>query len=325
MHPANFDVSGPLFDPQVGASIIDGSGSSGHLEVFDAEVLPADCGYSCPAAWTAEIEGFYMNREGDDRFTASSAFVVDDFGYETGIRTTLHRHLDCLEGWDITYAGGFDWSDRNQRTGAGLNALFAAGGGVNISAFNNATVHTQSLRSQLHSLEVNRKWYGWDVLAVGVGLRYLNVEEDFLFRSVDGGGNSGSLGIETNNNAGGPQLLLEMKIPIGNWTSTTRIKGGLMANIADSNTALINAGAVEIANSDDDLQFASLIEFGYFVKYRLTPNVSLQGGYEFWWLYGLAVAPDQLQARMTPRSGLNIDTNGDTWYHGGTFGVEVVY
>lgn len=299
--------------------------SGEHLEIFDAEVLPADCGYSCPAAWTSELEAFYLNREGDDRVSASSAFLLSDFDYEAGVRVTVHRHLDCLDGWDITYAGGFDWSEGGTRSGAGFNPLFNVAGGINVSSFTNAVQHSQALRSRLHSLELNRKWYGWDVLAVGVGLRYLNVEEDYQLASIDAGGNSGFFGVETNNHAGGMQLLLEMKVPIGNWTTKARAKGGVFMNAADANTLLTNAGAVELANSDDDIEFASLIEFGYFLRYRLTQNISIQAGYEFWWVYGLAVAPDQLQATVTPRTGLDVDGNGDTWYHGGTAGIELVY
>ena len=320
----------PGFAPQAGGAIIDESESYAVGDQYYEDdyyggmgELPADCGYGCPSAWTAEIEGIYFNREGDDRFSASTAFVLSDFDYEPGARVTLRRHFDCLEGFDITYTGGFDWVERGQVSGAGLNSVFGATG-VDISTFNGATLHTQAYRSTLDSVELMRKWYGWDVFAVGFGVRYFNIEEDYAFRSVSGLGN-GSLDVETNNNMGGLQLSLEMKIPLGSWTTKTRIKGGLMGNVADAQTVLTNAGATQIANQSDDIEFASIVEFGYYQRYRVSENVSLQGGYEVWWLYGLAVAPDQVPAILTPATGSSVDGQGDTWYHGASFGVEVVY
>lgn len=327
-----YETAAPVFEPEVGVSIhdegmtyYDGASETEFMEAFDPTALPADCGYSCPPAWSAEVEAFYMNREGDDRFSLSTAFVLNDFDYEPGVRVSVHRHLDCLDGWDVTYAGGFNWIEQRQVNGAGLNSVLGVVAPVvDISTFNNATLHNQSLQSELHSIELTRKWYGWDVFAVGLGVRYLNVEEEYFFGTVGGGG-LGTFDVETNNHLGGAQLSLELKIPINRWTTTTRIKGGLFANAADERMTLVNAGATQFANSDDDLEFSALVEFGYFLRYRVSDNVSLTGGYEFWWLYGLALAPDQVPQFLSSRSGLNIDSNGDTWYHGGTFGVEVVY
>jgi hypothetical protein len=329
VHQVDYEVDGPSFAPQAGAAIVDDSGSyfedpDGELYLDDFDPgLPADCSYSCPAAWTVEFESLFLNREGGDRFTVSQAFALSDFDYESGFRVTVHRHFDCLEGWDVTYAGGIEWIERGQVAGAGLNSVFGAVG-VDISTFDNATQHTQSFQSTLDSIELTRKWYGWDVFAVGLGVRYLNVEEEFLFSSVSPAG-AGTLGIETNNNMGGVQLSLEMKIPIGAWTTMTRFKGGLFGNAADAQTLLTNAGTQQLANSGDDLGFGSIVEFGYYQRYRVTENISLQGGYEFWWLSGLAVAPDQVQGILTPATGSRVNGKSDTWYHGATFGVEVIY
>ncbi len=317
-----------LFDPQAGAAIFDdgagyGGANSDYLDVIDSTALPADCGYGCPPAWTSEMEAFYLNREGNDRFSSSLAFVLSDFDYQPGVRVTLHRHFDCLDGWDVTYTGGFDWFEQSSAVGPGLNSVFGADG-VDISTFNNADLHLQSSRSRLNSIELTRKWYGWDVFEVGLGVRYLNVEEDYLFSSIRGG-NLGSLNVETNNNMGGVQLSLAMKIPIGNWTSMTRFKGGLFGNAMDGRTGLVNAGSVEINNAADNLRFASIIEFGYYLRHRLSERVSLQAGYEVWWLYGLAIANEQVPAILTPLTGARLDGNGDTWYHGGTVGVEIIF
>ena len=93
----------------------------------------------------------------------------------------------------------------------------------------------------------------------------------------------------------------------------------------DATTFLSDAGSVQIANSDEDLDFSALGELGMQLAYRVMPNVTLRGGYEVWWICGVAVAPEQLQGNLNPTTGQRIDAEGDTWYHGGTLGLEVTW
>jgi hypothetical protein len=193
---------------------------------------------------------------------------------------------------------------------------------LNLSEFNNATLHTQNYRSQLNSLELNRRWFGWDVISTFAGVRYLNVGEDFLFDSTGAVG-TGVLAVETNNHLFGPQVGMELMFPLGRWMTTSTIKGGMFANATDGNALMINNGILQFAASDDDIEFAANLEFGYFVSYQVTPRIKIRGGYEFWWLCGLALAPDQLTNTLTASSGSKVGTNSGTYYHGATAGVEV--
>jgi hypothetical protein len=233
------------------------------------------------------------------------------------------RHLDCLDAWELAYLGPQEWNEFGQVNGVGLTSRLNSAT-VNLSEFNNATFHSQSYRTQLNSAELNRRWYGWDVISTLAGIRYLSVEEDYLFNSIGAGG-TGSLSIETNNQLAGPQIGMELMYPLGDWMTTTSIKGALMASDTEASINLVNAGAVEIANTDDNLAVASLIELGYYFSYQVTPQVKFRGGYEFWWLWGFANIPGQLTNPITAAAGSKVDDNSDVYYHGVSAGIEVVW
>lgn len=280
-----------------------------------------NCCGDCPPAWRVRADGLLLNYEGGGA-TLSHAFFLGDFNYEEGGRVSLTHHRDCLDAWELAYIGPYEWSAFGQATGVGLGSRLASTT-VNLSEFNNATFHSQDYRTQLHSTEINRRWYGWDVISTLAGVRYINVDEDFLFNST-GPVSTGSLSIETNNHMVGPQIGLDLKFPLGNWMATTSAKGVLMANIADGNVRLVNAGTVQVANGDDDLDLATLIELGYYFSYQITPRVRLRGGYEFWWLYGVANAPSQIPNPITAQTGSVVEED-DIYYHGATVGVEIVW
>jgi len=293
-------------------------------ELWDPTALGPDCGYSCPPAWRLDMSYVLLQREGADGLTLSSAFALDGHRYKEGLRATRAQHYDCLDAFEITYIGPFEWSTRGSVSGAGLNFLAGASGGVTLNSFNNATLHSQAYRTEFNSLELNSKWVGWDVFTQTFGLRYWNVKEDFTFGSTSAAGD-GIFILDADNHALGLQYGIEMYFPVGRWTTETWMKGGLFGNFVDAGAFLADAGAVQFANSDKDLDLAVLAEFGLDLSYRLRPNVRLHTGYEIWWLYGAAFAPQQLQGTITPATGTSVHDGEDTWFHGGTVGIEVIW
>ena len=326
MQPVAYDASVTDFGD---GRAVSGDGSTIVFEDYSDDgwgptSLAADCGYNCPPAWRVSLDYFLLNREGNDGLTHSSGSFISEHDYEEGIRLSLTRHFDCLDAFEITFIGPFNWSNSTFVSGTGLDFLPSATGGVMLNSFDNATFHGQTYRSQFSSLELNSKWVGWDVLTQTVGVRYWNVDEDFTFSSTSGAG-TGLFALATDNHAVGIQYGLDMLFPLGRWETNTWLKGGVFGNIVDTSVFLADAGAVQIANSDEDLDFSALGEFGMELSFRVLPNVTLQGGYEVWWLHGIAVAPEQLQGSLNPTTGQRIDADGDTWYHGGTAGVEITW
>ena len=304
-------------------SVLDSTGLAAGPPDWNEAIGPggfASCCGDCPPGWRVRAEGLLLTRE-NSRVTYSNAFGLGGLGSQEGSRISLIRHLDCLDAWEVTYIGPYSWEESGQVAGVGLSSRLNSAT-LNLSEFNNATLHTQNYRSELNSVEFNRRWFGWNVISTFAGFRYLNLAEDFSFQSTGAAG-TGTLAVETNNHLFGPQIGMELMYPVGSWMTTTSMKGGMFANVIDGNALMINNGALQFANSDDDIEFAATIEIGYGVSFQVTPRIKVRGGYEFWWLYGLALAPDQVGSVLTAQSGSKVQTSNSTYYHGATAGVEV--
>jgi hypothetical protein len=292
------------------------------FEPFDGQGMPSpDCGYGCPPSWVLTADGIYLNRGTDSQSSLSTGFRMPDFDYDTAGRVSLSHRFDCLIGWEVAYFGPFEWTQSNQAAGAGLDSrIFAPG--LNLSAFNNAVFHEQEYNSRIQSYEFSQKWWGWDVITTSAGVRFIDVEEDFFFNSTNALAETGSLEVLTNNHLFGGQLGLDLILPVGRFSTTTKFRGSIYANFIDTSILITNAGAVELDTAEDEVDFAAFLELGYYVSYYLTPHIAVRAGYESMWLYGLALAPDQLANQFSGRRQA-VDTNGDVFYHGATAGVEV--
>jgi len=279
------------------------------------------CG-DCPPGWTIRADGLFFNREGEAGVTLSSGFALGDFDFEEAARISVIRRRDCLDAWELAYLGPYEFTLFNQAAGAGLNTTLSSAV-LDLSAFNNAVFQRQAYRSQFQSMEANRRCFGWDVISTLIGLRYLNIDEDLSFNSIDAQGALGLLSVETNNHLVGPQAGLELMFPVGRWSSITTLRGGAFANFLDSNARLFNAGTQQLATSDDEFDFSFMLEVGQYFTVQLTPAIKFRGGYEVGWLWGVALAPEQLPSPLTFNSGATLDSEGDVLYHGATAGLEI--
>ena len=284
----------------------------------------ADYAVGCPPGWMVTADALYWNRQGDGGNSLSTANLIGDFDYDLAGRVSINRRYDCLIGWEIAFTGPFEWNQTGQAVGAGLNTVLIPNG-VNLSAFNNGVNHQESYTSQFHSVEFNQKWWGWDVLSTTAGVRYIGVQEDYQFSSTNNVAQFGQLNVDTNNYLVGGQLGVDFRYPIGRVASTVKLRGSMYANIADSSVLLTNAGATQINTSDNDINFAAMLEMGYYFSYYLTPRLSVRAGYEISWLYGLALAPSQVGDVVSPVTGNPLDGNDDLFFYGGVAGVEYTW
>ena len=286
--------------------------------------------FCCPTTWYAMAEPFALNREGEDGVTMSDAFDLGDFDYALAGRVTVGRRYDCVDGFEISYAGQFESTLRGTAFGlltgnAGTLDSTLSTAGVDISPFNGADVHTQTYRSRLNSAEIVKKWWGWDVIAVSLGARFIHQGDNFLFEADGAANGNGSLRVATRNYLLGPQLGLEMYHPVGAWSFDFKGKASIYGNMANSQTVLWSNGSLPIDNKADNVAFSAMLDFGYYLSYRVSPRLTLRAGYEFWWIHGLAIAPDQLRGPLNHDSGIHLFSNGDALYHGGVVGAEWLF
>jgi hypothetical protein len=286
--------------------------------------LPADCGGACPPTCYASASAVLLLRAtGEIRSLSASSGELSQDGDQVAGRFTIGRIGDCLRGWEASYVGPLRWTHRNDGVGPSLFPGFAAIG-VNISNFLNAQQQHEVYRSELHSLEVNKKWWGWDVISTSVGLRYFNLDEGYRFDSVDLiEGSTGTLSVSTHNHLIGPQIGMNLYYPLGRWTTSLRGKAGMYANFVDGDISLANGGAIQFANDNTHVQFGVSAELGYFLSYRLTQHLRVTGGYEMWYVWGLATATGQTLSPLTPDTGSGIHSEEDVLIHGASLGVEI--
>jgi len=284
------------------------------------------CGGSCPPSWRGRAEwlNFTRNRGND---SLSNGFRFDNiFDYQQAGRFTLDRRYDCTHGWEIVYAGPFNFHEDGVATAPGtLNADLVAGAGVNLSAFFNANLQRQRYDSRLQSVEVGYKSWGWNVIAVSMGGRYLNLNDRLLFRSVVANNDVGFLQVNTNNEVVLGQFGLDMFLPLGRWSFDTTWKGALGATVGSSDVLVRNAGINQINRTDQGVEFAALVEGGTFLRYFVTQRLSARAGYEFWWIHGVGLASRQFGSTISNRVGREFRGTNEIFFYGASAGLEYVW
>jgi len=225
-----------------------------------------------------------------------------------------------------------------------------------IGGFNRADAHAIYYDLEVHNWEINARFVPrsgpdrlvlhpsgrWrrectpgDYFSFLVGLRVMSLYEGFRWSSsgavtVGGVPNaiSGDYLVLTHNDLFGAQIGAEYTARRCKWHYGVRVKAGPYVNFADQRSRAVTSSAGD-PFATEDLHFArskrrddaALIgEFGFFSSYKIKPNVIVHAAYDFMWVLGLARAPEQVLFQADPPVDLN--TNGHTYFHGLTLGLE---
>ncbi len=305
------------------ADALEGDGDWG----LDSVVGSPSCG-CCPPGFYVIGEALAINREGNAGLRLSQSIILGEFHYREGFRATIGWTNDCLNGYEFVFTRPFEWNRLQTATSAGtLQSNFVAAANFNpadLTGFNDAFFHSHRYRSELYSGEFNRRWWGWDVFSVKLGLRYVNVDEEFEFLST-AAVNTAEFRVESDNHLIGPQLGVDMTRPIGRWTIQTKFVGAAFININDAHTTLRNGPTTWINNSVNDEDFAWMLETGVYAVYHFTDRLSARVGYEGWFIDGLVIAAEQTHNPIDVNMGLSSGARGDILYHGASAGVELVW
>ena len=147
-----------------------------------------------PPVMLLRYDALFLRRGGNRNFTLSRNNPFDNnFQEEFGGRYSVSRIVDGLYGWEVVAAAPFDWTRTGLAVSPGGNLQtnlvplsFEALG--QLSAFQNANIHSQLWRSHLQSFELNRRSWAEDVLSTFWGFRVIEYEEDYEFNSVSAAG-----------------------------------------------------------------------------------------------------------------------------------------
>jgi hypothetical protein len=276
-------------------------------------------------------------------------------GQDGSVRATLgnflfrdSRNRDHL--MEFTAFGGGDWEQNrviSSEDNFGLFVPFYIDGGN--PGFNFSTRQTidyasdyksfelnyrvkQRLRRDQLVMDANGQWHraansGFEREYLA-GLRFMNLGETLDWQAFDiqqdqAGtlGNDGRYQIETDNDMFGFQLGGGVTYQAPRWSIGMSCKGGIFANDATGQATLnftsFDENDFNLHLVEDELSFIG--EARLLGRFHLTPNFSLRSSYEMMFMESVALAP--YQATFIPEFAF-LNTTGDPFYHGASFGFE---
>jgi hypothetical protein len=170
------------------------------------------------------------------------------------------------------------------------------------------------------------------------GLRFMELDETFRFHSQSTGqfGNDGTIPVQdavgdydavTHNSLVGLQIGADLTFRNCKWTWGVQSKLGGYINFA-SQSSIIDAAVTDgTARPSFNMPFSSnaepvalIGEVGFQATYKFRPNLVGRAGWNFMWISGVALAPEQLQFVANPVNKVN--TNGSIFSQGVSLGLE---
>ncbi len=287
------------------------------------------CAPGCDISVYVNYDALWLTRENNRYFSLSRNTYMPDFQFDFAGRYTVGRLLDCVNGWEASYVGPFDWQRQNAVLGAGnLQSRFVPAGGytaAEVDTFNDANQHVQAWQAKLNSVELNRRWWTWDVVSTMIGVRYVDYQEKYLFLS-DSARGVGVFGNNVNNRMVGAQIGADILYPVSLRANVGfRGKAGVYANFDEQATFLTNAGTPIFAAGQRTTDVAGLIELGVFTNYHIVPSVRLTAGYEMWYMPGVATVPGQDVRIVSPNTGFRVLNDDELFLHGGSVGLQILF
>jgi len=277
------------------------------------------------------------------------------FNVAPGARATIGKslgrdYLDRDRFFEFVYYGGMSYEDTDGWNAVLENSLytplyFGAPG------FNAAETYATTLNSDFNSWEWNyklRRRLGRDQLVMSpggnwtrhaergwlpaliIGTRLANVNEDFSFTSLRPGTSTDQFGgryvINTGNwllsaNLGGELIsqnefyywgLRGRAAPALTFASTSQSAVGI------NTTSTGPQGTTNFSDQATRTGAGFIGDLTLLAGWQITPNFSLQVGYDFLWVAGIATASRQFN--LDNRDNNAIDVGGQTFYNGLSFG-----
>jgi hypothetical protein len=174
------------------------------------------------------------------------------------------------------------------------------------------------------------------IMSYVVGLRYMTIGDGFLYHS-EGTVTvndvpyfaSADNNVQTQNDLFGLQFGADMTFRRCKWNWGIRSKVGVYVNFSQCNQRIVNNVPADYPLSDvqfdadfqtREQQAAFIGEVGFQAEYKFRPNFSGRAAYDFMWITGVSLAPEQVEWVYVPVPKNN--ANGDIYAHGITLGLE---
>jgi hypothetical protein len=254
-----------------------------------------------------------------------------DFPLSTGVRFQLGYRFNEINAVELSYFGLQQWSVGRTINGDPVgNTVLAFSPWTQtdalIDGFNNTLGYVY--KSEVNNAEFNDRLIAlsepnWTVAGL-VGVRYVHVADKFSLTGTDDStGDFENIDINTANNLIGPQLGVQWTRTWDRFQLVSEIKAGIAANFySQSYSNLNSSGAISgnpsgffpYSGTNHGTDVAGVFEFSVLARYRVTDHLWLRGGYQTYYLTGLATGPMQL-GTWSHSSGISLD--------GPSLGMEV--
>jgi hypothetical protein len=242
------------------------------------------------------------------------------FPFQVGPRITLGHEFDPTFAFEGSYFGIFNWKKTLTATGANdlnLPGDLALDGGL---AFIGADQVTITYRSQVNNGELNLLRHYGDLSCL-IGFRYFELGESLNIDAVDNVDGTGFYDVNAYNNLFGLQGGLRLQHACGKWSYDLTGKAGVYGNWASSSQSIEDAGTALRNVRTTSTAVAFLGELGFNLNYQFSQNWFLLGGYQVYWVDGVALAPNQLDFTNTASSGTTLDKKGSLFMQGTNAGL----
>ncbi len=247
-----------------------------------------------------------------------------DFPWQVGPRITLGRDFDAFRSFEATYWGIFDFKTTATVTG---NNNLNLPGDLGLAAgldFFNADTMTVDYKSQINNGELTYlQNYGG--LAWLIGFRYFELGEQFSITSTDNQTGTSFYQLNAYNNLFGGQIGARLTQACGtctSWSYDITGKAGVYDNVISTAQRVGDFSGFSLRDVKTNAnQVAFIGEIDFNLNYALNPNWSIRGGYQVFWVEGLALAPNQLDFTDTAGSGTTVDKTGGLFMHGAHAGL----
>jgi hypothetical protein len=295
--------------------------------------LPADGPH-----WMVSAEALWLERT-DDRDVilgqtvtnnGGPSFVVDQltsgdelFPLAAGVKFQLGYRINDRDAIELTYFGLQQWSVGRTINGDPIGDSVLAFSpwtqtDALIGGFDNSLGYTYG--SRLNNVEINERLGGsggmtWSVAGLW-GLRYVQVSDKFNLNGADTAtGDFENIDIKTANNLLGPQVGFQIIRDWRRFQLNSEFKAGIFANFNSENYSNLNSsgaisgnppGFVPINQKNSSTGVAGVFEISFIGRYQLTQHLWIRGGWNDYFLAGLALGPRQLGG-FSHNGGISLD------------------
>jgi hypothetical protein len=222
---------------------------------------------------------------------------------------------------ELVYFGLHDWTAQSSVTG---NNNLSLPGDIATATqdFFAADAMNVNYGSRLQNVEANL-WLPVAGFAWMTGFRHFSLIEDLTISSFDSDTFQSSYVIDTNNQLFGGQLGVRKSWSYQALTFRPELKFGVLSNSDNQRSILrdLDNTITLRSTAESSRNLSTLSEIRLASDFKISERFRVDFGYQFLWVTGLALAPNQLDFTDTATSGQFLSDGHSVFFQGANVGL----